>query len=217
MKTKLIVSLFLFIGFHALAQLDDPVKVMPGNVFEAEEQNTNTSLSIPDLSANNQGIFKSTNDRSLSEPKEKEFNIQEKNGFIVPHKDFHPKYLKQGNERKMSEKFKNNQYFGDFKSSGKYVQLLCRDHQAIDGDRVRIYVDGKVAVDNVLLEAQFKTVEVPLKKGFNKIEVEALNQGTSGPNTAAFRLYDDKGNLMSSNEWNLATGYKASMIIVKED
>jgi hypothetical protein len=35
-------------------------------------------------------------------------------------------------------------------------------------------------------------------KRFNKIDFEALNQGSSGPNTAEFKVYDDKGSLISA-------------------
>ena len=45
----------------------------------------------------------------------------------------------------------------------------------------------------------------------------ALNQGASGPNTAAFSVYDDAGNLITSNEWNLTIGVKASIIVIKEE
>ena len=50
----------------------------------------------------------------------------------------------------------------------------------------------------------------------NKIIILALNQGTSGPNTAAFKVFNDAGMLLSSNEWNLATGAKATLLIAKE-
>ena len=49
----------------------------------------------------------------------------------------------------------------------------------------------------------------------NKIDFVALNQGSSGPNTAELRIYDDNKKLLSSNQWNLATGSKATLIIVK--
>jgi hypothetical protein len=49
------------------------------------------------------------------------------------------------------------------------------------------------------------------------LKSEALNQGTSGPNTAAFSVYDDSGNLITSNEWNLTTGIKATIVVVKEE
>ena len=55
-----------------------------------------------------------------------------------------------------------------------------------------------------------------LEPGFNKIDFQALNQGESGPNTAELHVYDDNGVLVSAHEWNLLTGYKATVIVVKE-
>ena len=43
----------------------------------------------------------------------------------------------------------------------------------------------------------------------------ALNQGSSGPNTAELRVFDDKDQMISSNQWNLATGGTATFIVVK--
>ena len=57
---------------------------------------------------------------------------------------------------------------------------------------------------------------MPLQVGINKIAFIALNQGTSGPNTAAFTVFNDTGNVISSNEWNLATGAKATLVIAKD-
>ena len=49
-----------------------------------------------------------------------------------------------------------------------------------------------------------------------KIDFEALNQGTAVPNTAEVRVYDDKGSLISASQWNLGTGFKATILLVKE-
>jgi hypothetical protein len=77
-------------------------------------------------------------------------------------------------------------------------------------------LNGEVVQSQVYLDSNFKGFEIALQKGFNKIDFEALNQGDSGPNTAEFRVYDDKKNLVSASEWNLGTGFKATIIIVKE-
>ena len=69
---------------------------------------------------------------------------------------------------------------------------------------------------NILLESDYKGFKLDLLEGFNKIDFQALNQGTSGPNTAEFQVIDDAGNIISSNRWNLATGVKASIMIIKE-
>ena len=86
----------------------------------------------------------------------------------------------------------------------------------MDGDLVRIYLNGEVIKTQVYLDSNFQGFEITLKKGFNKIDFEALNQGDSGPNTAEFRVYDDQKKLISGSEWNLGTGFKATIIIVKE-
>lgn len=114
------------------------------------------------------------------------------------------------------EKFKRNQYFGDFKTDSKYIKLVYRDHLAFDGDRVQVVMNDRIIAKNILLESSYKHIIIDLKIGFNKIEILALNQGTSGPNTAEFQVYDDNGDLISSNQWELATGYKGTIILTKE-
>jgi hypothetical protein len=66
------------------------------------------------------------------------------------------------------------------------------------------------------LQKNYQKFNIPLEVGINKIAFKALNQGTSGPNTAAFKVYNDAGMLLSSNEWNLATGAKATIVIAKD-
>ena len=55
-----------------------------------------------------------------------------------------------------------------------------------------------------------------LVQGKNTVEIEALNQGESGPNTAEFIVYDDQGKIISSKEWNLLTGVKAIIVFKNE-
>ena len=82
---------------------------------------------------------------------------------------------------------------------------------------IKISVNDVVVVASVTLINEFQVLDLPLKPGFNKIDFEALNQGTSGPNTAEFHVFDDKGKMIAANRWNLATGFKATVIIVKEE
>ena len=91
-----------------------------------------------------------------------------------------------------------------------------RDHESPDGDLIRIMLNDKEIVPRVLLMERFGSISIDLVMGFNKIDFVALNQGTSGPNTAEVRVFDDEGNLVCANRWNLATGVKATYIIVKE-
>lgn len=129
------------------------------------------------------------------------------------------------NEQRFLKSFKkiNGQYIipkidqdlGSFRTEGKSVNIICRDYQYPDGDRVTIYINDIPVVYNITLRENYQKFSIPLDVGINKIVIEALNQGTSGPNTAAFKVFNDAGALISSNEWNLATGAKATLLITK--
>ncbi len=113
------------------------------------------------------------------------------------------------------EKF-GDQYLGDIKSNGKFVGIVCRDHEYVDGDRVKISINGHVIDHNVLLTGSFKGVNVDLAKGFNRLDFEALNEGSASPNTAQVDVYDETGQLIYSNKWLLSEGSKATLIVTKE-
>lgn len=115
-----------------------------------------------------------------------------------------------------SDKHFGDMYLGDVKTSSKFVGVVCRDHEYVDGDRVKIYANGMVVEPNILLTGNFKGINLNLEKGFNRLDFQALNQGSSGPNTAQVDVYDDKGQLIYSNKWLLSTGSKASLIVVQD-
>lgn len=126
-------------------------------------------------------------------------------------------------DTKIGERDKSNankhfgdMYLGDVKTSSKFIGVVCRDHEYVDGDRVKVYANGHVVEPNILLTGSFKGINLNLDKGFNRLDFEALNQGSSGPNTAQVDVYDDKGQLIYSNKWLLSTGSKASLIVVQE-
>jgi len=111
---------------------------------------------------------------------------------------------------------KIDQDLGSIRTSSKNVNIICRDYQYPDGDRVTIFVNDIPVIVNLVLKQSYQKFNIPLNIGLNKIVIKALNQGTSGPNTAAFKVYNDRGDLISSNEWNLATGAKATLIVAKD-
>lgn len=119
-------------------------------------------------------------------------------------------------EKRGSTKFYGDQYLGDFKTNAKFVGIVARDHEYVDGDRVKIYVNGEVVEYNLLLSGAFKGINIDLIEGFNRLDFEALNQGSSGPNTAQVVVTDEAGKVLHNNRWNLSTGSKASLIVVKE-
>jgi len=130
-------------------------------------------------------------------------------------------YLKIDPKIRDRENKKSKNYFGDtnlgsFKTVSKFVGVVCRDHEYVDGDRVRIYLNGDIVEENLFLTATFQGLNLDLIEGFNTLVFEALNQGASGPNTAQVNVYDESGGLMYQNIWNLSTGARGTMVIVRE-
>ena len=111
--------------------------------------------------------------------------------------------------------YKKNQYLGSFKTKSMTSKIRYRDAAFLDGDKVKVYLNNKIIEPEVVLEGDFKGFEIKLVKGVNRIDFEALNEGFASPNTAEFDVYDDKG-VVTTNQWNVGTGYKATIIIIKE-
>ncbi|NMH28268.1 hypothetical protein [Flavobacterium silvaticum] len=135
--------------------------------------------------------------------------------FVNPGDAVAKKLNKRG-DGELYKVLRQNQYLGDFKTTSGTVSVSYRDHEFVDGDMIRVWVNDHVFREVIYLDGAFQGFDLVLQPGFNKIDFEALNQGTSGPNTAEFRVIDEKGKLISSNRWDLATGFKATIIVVKE-
>lgn len=151
--------------------------------------------------------------KKRQEQKIKDLNKQ---GIITP-KQLHKKKLKAEMKALSGNHYaKIDQDLGGFSSNSKNVTIVCRDFGAVDGDIVTIYLNDKPVVRQINLVQSFQRFTIPLKVGLNVISFKALNQGSSGPNTADFMVFDDKGAVLSSNQWNLATGAKAVLSIARD-
>ena len=173
----------------------------------------------PDEAAENETLEPIT--KPSVEKKVKEFTMFDKENYKNPAEQFTGK-LKNALKFEEDRERKNNgstvnQFLGQFKTTAKIVNIIYRDHQYPDGDMIRVYVNEEIAVNRVTLTNQVNGLNLVLEDGINKIDFYALNQGTSGPNTAEFRILDENGVVISSNQWNLATGVKATIILLKED
>ena len=123
---------------------------------------------------------------------------------------------KESEATKNINKFKVDQFLGEIKNDGEYVNIILRDHEYPDGDLIKVEVNENVVMPAILLTEKAKGFKLDLSSGFNVVDFIALNQGTSGPNTAEVIVYDDQGRLVGNNRWNLATGVKATYIIYKK-
>ena len=122
---------------------------------------------------------------------------------------------KNSESNKNINKFKVDQFLGEIRNDGEYVNIILRDHEYPDGDLIKVEVNESVVMPAILLTEKAKGFKLDLKSGFNVVDFVALNQGSSGPNTAEIIVYDDQGKLVGTNRWNLATGVKATYIIYK--
>jgi len=207
-----------FFSFSAYSQVDKGTSIaIPAT------KNDTRSISIPSSSSNNDPA-PNIDFSTFSKPKSDKFKIGESDGVNFGAKSESFANPAEGKDKQMNKAYgkepqfapKGNQFFGEFKNNGDYVNLRFRDFGLEDGDLIKISVNDKIIVPSMKLTNSYKVLDLPLQKGFNKIDFEALNQGYSGPNTAEFHVFDDKGKLIAYNQWNLATGFKATVIIVKE-
>ena len=120
----------------------------------------------------------------------------------------------EGNGKK--SKFNNDFYLGDLETKSKYIIIKCRDHEYVDGDRIRLMINGSVIHPNILLSAAFYVVDIDLDEGYNNIDFIALNEGESSPNTAQLIVQDEFGKELSNKKWLISTGYKAKLVVFKK-
>lgn len=145
-----------------------------------------------------------------------EFSMFDNSDLRDPGEFFNEKWNKKAVQQGFKMETMEDQFLGNFAITGNKANIRCRDHEYPDGDRVRVFVNGTVFIIDLLLTGNFKSFDVPLEPGINKIEFVALNQGESGPNTAEFQVFDDNGVLVSSKKWNLLTGVTATILLIKE-
>lgn len=207
---KRLILFLLVLGFAQMgfAQGDipttKPLKVGAKNNLDVKTSNKGTSLRMPSILDENL----TSKGREVKMLPDREL-VQAGAGMVID-----PKVGER--EKKGPKKHFGDQYLGDIKTSSKFIGIVCRDHEYVDGDRVKIYLNGEVVEPNILLTSSYKGINIDLTKGFNRIDFEALNQGSSGPNTAQVIITDAAGKIIHNNRWNLSTGSKASMIVVKD-
>ncbi len=220
MKSYLIIIFFLLFTISLSAQISDkPIQSTPVPAVESEKKGEvnmegsqitvdkkDESLSLP--------IKRYTDDFDLNNRKSKNFTMIQESDLIDPGVIYEEKWAKKEKESRTA--FQGDQFLGQFDTKSVFVNVLYRDHEYPDGDRIRVYLNDDVIRPSVLLTSGYGGFKLDLKEGINKIDFQALNQGESGPNTAEFQVYDDNENLVSSNRWNLSTGSIATVIIVKE-
>ena len=203
---KVFILLF-FISFDSYSQIENSKRKIE---FLAPKSAVLKNLKINSNSPDYFSILKKNETKN-----EKVKSIFESETFLDPG-DIYMKNIQKENKKNNPKSYSKGDYLGDVKTGSVFVNVICRDFEYVDGDRVRILVNDSIIIDNLMLDSTFSGFKLPLSTGFNKIDFTALNQGSSGPNTAELRVYDDKNIMISSNRWNLSTGATATFIVVKQ-
>jgi len=113
-------------------------------------------------------------------------------------------------------KFSKDFYLGELETDSDYIIIKCRDHEYVDGDKIRLMLNGSVIHPNITLSSVFYVVDVDLDDGYNNIDFIALNEGESSPNTAQLIVLDEYGKQLSNKKWLITTGYKAKLVVFKK-
>lgn len=205
MLQRMLIFCFFSFSLGAFAQVEIPRTTNTGPIIKAEESE---STGFPILKREET----ETENRFLKD-KPKAIDLRDNpNGLLTAGDVIEEKWKK---DREIKEEYRFDQSLGNVVTKGKFVEVYCRDHEYVDGDKVQIFVNGELVARSVSLHAGFQPVLVTLQDGFNSIEFVALNQGSSGPNTAELRVLSEKGEQLAKKEWNLLTGAKAQLIVVK--
>lgn len=220
LKIKLLfLSISLLSVYQLSAQLDNNSGTKEKGKTKAIILNSSKKAKkTSSIELNNNDGFKNAYKKESEKLKKQQADNKINNkGILTTAKLSEERFLKAF--KKISGQYiypKIDQDLGSFRTDSKSVNIICRDFQYPDGDKVTILVNDIPVILNITLRQNYQKFNIPLEIGINKIAFKALNQGSSGPNTAAFKVYNDAGILLSSNEWNLATGAKATIVIAKD-
>lgn len=203
------------IGFAIPAEETEDPKDDPELIIEPSEVKSN-DIKPDDTNAT---VIAPKDAKTEQSPK-KEFSMIVENNLRNPGELFRKQIDRQLKFREDDEKSNNgslvNQFLGEYRTTSKAVNIIYRDHQYPDGDAIRVFINKDIVVPTVVLTSGYNGILLPLDEGINEIDFLALNQGTSGPNTAEFQILDEFGNVIAANQWNLATGVKATITVVKD-
>lgn len=112
--------------------------------------------------------------------------------------------------------FVNDTYLGEIRTGKQTLKMTLWDPRLEDGDRVRIWLNDEILITDMTLLNASQGFDIKLLDGFNKVEVEALNQGYSAPNTSGIVIRDDDGTVMEQKICMINAGVKSLLIVIKE-
>ena len=216
MQRYKLLFFFLFIFLNSLAQETAikylKIKSLDTNNINKESFNLNRIQPIGLTNKKQKSFFDYNLDFDFNSSKEK-IDITNRTDLVTPSWIIRQTFNEGGiNKSKFSKDF----YLGDLETESDYIIIKCRDHEYVDGDRIRLMINGAVIHPNISLSSAFYVVDVDLDDGYNNIDFIALNEGESSPNTAQLIIIDEFGKQLSNKKWLISTGYKAKLVVFKK-
>jgi hypothetical protein len=212
MKAHFFVLVVLLFSFKGFSQFEIPKRTI--NI--APVQNTSGSISpssskvisYPSIFEKKDKLLQSVS--LLKKKPVEEKSVMELEQFENPAKEHTEKMNKMMAREGLSREIVNSDMFlGEFIIFTENLYISCRDNGAIDGDNVSVWLNGERVLPFIGLESGFKKFEFNLKKGINILEIEALNTGELFPNTGQFVFFDGNEKLVTNQNWDLNSGFKA--------
>ena len=210
----LFIFLFLFVNSLAQETAIKSLKIisLDTNNIDKESFYLNRIKPIGLTNKEQKSFFNFNLDFDINSNKQ-EIDITNKTDLVSPTWVIRQKFAEGGvNKSKFSKDF----YLGELETNSEYIIIKCRDHEYVDGDRIRLMINGAVIHPNISLSAVFYVVDVDLEEGYNNIDFIALNEGESSPNTAQLIVIDEFGKQLSNKKWLISKGYKAKLVIFKK-
>jgi len=215
MRYKLFLLIFIYVNYLSYSQQDNSVKTLIIKSLEDNEIPINTfPVKVPLVRGlTNKLVVPFFNYNLNNALKKPDLDITKKTDLVTPTWDIKQTF-KEGNST--STKFRKDYYLGELETDSKYIIIKCRDHEYVDGDRIKLLLNNIVIHPNITLTGSYYTIDIDLIEGYNNIEFVALNEGESSPNTAQLSVFDENGVNLSNNKWLITTGYKARLVVFKK-
>jgi hypothetical protein len=100
----------------------------------------------------------------------------------------------------------------DITVNSRVITVSVWDHGSIDGDRVNVYLNGRLIRSNLLLGKSPINIRLNLYTGSNVVEIKAMNEGSQSPNTASIKITNVVQG-KSQQKWQLKSGQTGKMRI----
>ena len=96
----------------------------------------------------------------------------------------------------------------------KNVIVSIYDAGKVDDDRINLYVDGELILENYSILRDKKQIPIEITKQTTVVRVEAIDEGTSAPNTVKVEIKD--GPSLITTRTSLKAGETAQLSLIKQ-